>query len=77
MKQAFLLLILVALFSFLSAYSISCEIDFKIVCQKFTIDSCKCVPKDSQGDYAYVKDCKAPFHPTCVGDNTSLNCICS
>ena len=77
MKQAFLLLILVTLFSFLSAYSKSCQIDFKMVCKKFTVDSCECVPKNVQGEYAYVKECKAPQHPICSGDSTCLNCICS
>ena len=77
MKQTFVLLILIALFSFLSAYSISCQIDFKIVCKKFTVDSCKCVPKNTQGEYAYEKECQSPYHPTCSGDSTCINCICS
>ena len=77
MKQAFLLLILVTLFSFLSAYSKSCQVDFKMVCSKFAVDSCKCVPTNTQGEYAYIKECKAPQHPTCSGDYQTLNCICS
>ena len=77
MKQAFVLLILITLFSFLSAYSISCQIDFKIVCRKFTVDSCKCVPKNTLGEYAFVKECQSPYHPTCSGDSTCINCICS
>ena len=77
MKQTFLLLILVTLFSFLSAYSKTCEVEQKMVCTKFTVDSCKCVPKEVQGEYAYVKECKAPFHPSCLGDSKTLNCICS
>ena len=77
MKQSFLLLILVTLFSFLSAYSKSCQIGFKMACTQFTVYSCKCVPKDTQGSYALVQVCKVPQHPTCSGDNTSLKCICS
>ena len=48
-----------------------------MVCKKFTVDSCECVPKNVQGEYAYVKECKAPQHPICSGDSTCLNCICS
>ena len=48
-----------------------------MVCKKFTIDSCQCVPKEGQGEYAYVKEYQPPFHQSCLGDSTTLNCICS
>ena len=77
MKQAFLFLILVALFSHLSALSLLCHTNLKMVCYKLTVESCKCAPKNAQGDYAYVQECNSPYHPICSGDSTSLKCICS
>ena len=77
MKITLVLLIIVSLFSFLAAWSKSCTLDYKMVCTKYTIDSCKCVNKDIVGDFAYVKDCNPPQVPLCTGDSTCLNCICN
>ena len=77
MKQAFLLLILITLFSFLSSDGIACPINFKMACKKFDFYSCQCVPKDVQGEYAYVKECQTPLRPACIGNRTTLNCFCS
>ena len=77
MKQALVFLVIISLFSFLSAWSKSCNTEFKMACKKFTIDSCECVSKTQEGNYAYVKDCEPPSQPVCSGDSTCLNCFCS
>ena len=77
MKQAFILLIVISLFSFLLAWTKLCSSDMKMACKKYTIDSCECIFKDSSGDYAYIKDCIPPQRPLCSGDSTCLNCVCN
>ncbi len=77
MKQAFLILIVISLFSYLAAWSKTCPVGLKMACKKYTIDSCECVNKDVTGDYAYVKDCDSPLQALCTGDSTCLNCICN
>ena len=76
MKQAFLLLILVTLLSFLSAATITCKVGLKMICSN-TIDSCKCVPKEVPGGDAISLMCEAPKYAICTGEGNRISCICS
>ena len=77
MKQALIVLIVISLFSFLSA-SIQCPTTQKIICKdSHTIDSCHCVPKFVVGNFALTHLCTNSRRPVCFQNGNSISCLCS
>ena len=75
MKQALVILIIMAIFSFIKA-EISCSSNLKIVCDKKSIGSCRCAIPNSVGRFVVSHSCDAPLRPRCEGDSTTINCSC-
>ena len=75
MKQVLLLLIIMTLFSFMTAI-ILCRPDSKIVCAKTNIGTCKCAPKNVEGRFAVSHSCNRPQKPLCEGNFNTVNCRC-
>ena len=75
MKQFLVLLIIVALFSFMKA-EISCSSNLIIVCDRKGIGSCRCAVPNTVGRFTVSHSCKAPLRPRCEGDKTTINCSC-
>ena len=76
MKQALIVLIVISLFSFLSAI-IQCPTTQKIACKVSNIiASCQCVPKSVVGNFALTHSCTYPKRPACFKDGNSISCLC-
>ena len=74
MKQVLLLIIIMTLFSFMTA--IICGPDLKIICIKTDIRSCHCAPKSAGGNFAVSHSCNRPQKPVCEGNLKTVNCRC-
>ena len=76
MKQALVLLIIFALFSFMEAATKACPPNSKIVCTQSNITTCRCASKGQGGTFAVSHSCNAPQHPLCEGNPRTVNCRC-
>ena len=74
MKQSLVLLIILTLFSFMSA--LACTQNTKIICEEIDISTCKCAPLDSQGNYVVSHSCNNSEIPSCEGNSKSIDCKC-
>ena len=76
MNQALILLIFLSLFSFLSA-SIQCQTYLKVACSSSSsVGSCRCVSKNTTGNFTLTHTCTSPQRPTCFQKGRSIACIC-
>ena len=75
MKKALVLLIILALFSFMKAAKI-CPPNSKIVCDKTNIATCRCASKNQGGRFAVSHSCNPPQKPLCEGNLKTVNCRC-
>ena len=74
MKQSFVLLIILTLFSFMTA--LVCTQNTKIICEEIDISSCKWAPLDYEGNYAVSHSCNNPEIPSCEGNSKLVECKC-
>ena len=75
MKPALVLLIIMTLFSFITA-SVVCGSDLKIICSQTNIATCRCVSKGAGGSFAISHSCNRPQKPLCEGNSKMVNCRC-
>ena len=75
MKPALVLLIIITLFSFITA-EVVCGYDLKIICTETRINTCRCAPKDAGGNYAISHSCNKPQKPLCEENSRIVNCRC-
>ena len=74
MKQAFVLLIIMTLFSFMTG--LACFYNEKIVCVEKNIRTCRCAPKILGGYFEIEHSCEPPHIPFCTGNLKTVNCEC-
>ena len=75
MKPVLVLLIIMTLFSFITA-AVVCGPDLKIICNQSNIATCRCAPKNAGGNFAVSHSCNRPQKPLCEGNSRIVNCRC-
>ena len=76
MKPILVLIIIMTLFSFITARVI-CGPDLKIICAQRNLTTCKCVSKTTEGYFAVSLSCNPPQKPLCDGNTKNVRCICT
>ena len=74
MKQSLVLLIILTLFSFMTA--LVCSPNSKIICVEIDISSCKCVSSDYSGNFEVSHSCDSSKVPICEGNSKTVDCKC-